>query len=119
MPGDEFLCLPDQQVHALGKVLKPAPDKFAHRVDVDFTSDSVKPLVYRLHSKFRENTQKLIDGGFIKGSAKSFDEMLEYFENVPEAGAGLLLSIFTTYQAYFHLLHTHIDRVVLVVRKEK
>ncbi len=96
------------------RTIKNIRNKFAHRVNVDFTSDIVKPLVLRLHGQFREKSKRLIDGGYVGGSLDGLDEMRAHFDVTPEAGAGLLLSIFTIYQAYFHRLHDLVERVAPV-----
>ncbi len=100
------------------RTIKNIRNKFAHRVNVDFTSDEVKPLVIQLHGQFREQSRRLIEGGYIGGSLRRLDEMRAYFDVTPEAGAGLLLSIFATYQAYFHRLHDLVERVHLVRPKK-
>lgn len=96
------------------RTIKNIRNKFAHRITVDFTSDQVKPLVIKLHEQFRERHLRLMEGGFIKGSLDGLDSMRPYFDMTPEAGAGLLLSVFTIYQAYFHRLHNLVDRVELI-----
>jgi len=34
-----------------------------------------------------------------------------HLSNLPEAGEGLLLAVFTVYQAYFHRLHSRVNRI--------
>ena len=96
------------------RTIKHIRNKFAHRVNIDFSSDIVKPLVLRLHGQFREKSQGLIEGGYLGGSLDGLDEMRTHFDATPEAGAGLLLAIFTVYQAYFRRLHDLIERVAPV-----
>ncbi len=57
------------------RTIKNIRNKFAHRINVDFTSDNVKPLVLKLHERFKERTLFLIEGGLIKGSVDGLDSM--------------------------------------------
>ncbi len=57
-----------------------------------------------------------VDEGLIAGAVDKLDEIKPYFETTPDAGAGLLLSVFALYQAYFHRLSAMIERVDIVRR---
>jgi hypothetical protein len=45
------------------------------------------------------------------GTTESIQQILEHLPKRPEAGEGLLLGIFTVYQAYFHRLHSRVKRL--------
>ncbi len=47
---------------AILRIIKAIRNKFAHRVNIDFTSEQVKPLVRALYDKQRERTRHLIVG---------------------------------------------------------
>ena len=38
-------------------------------------------------------------------------EIAQYLPTVAEAGEGLVLSVFSVYQAYFHRMHSRIERI--------
>jgi len=46
------------------------------------------------------------------------NEIRKHLVSEPEAGAGLLLSIFSTYQAYFHRLSDRVTPIEDVLRKK-
>lgn len=94
------------------RTVKSIRNKFAHRVNVDFTSPTLRPLLNALHDRMITRTKSLREGGYLPAgiSGKDFD-MKPYFETTPEAGAGLLLSIFCIYQAYFHRLSHKVRRI--------
>ena len=96
---------------AILRTIKNIRNKFAHRVRVDFTSDEVKPLMIGLWDKWSTLTKKLFDGGFVRATPELLAELRQYLEMTPDAGAGLLLAVFTTYQAYFHQLSAHVIRI--------
>lgn len=93
------------------RTVKNIRNKFAHRINIDFTDEQVKPLVISLHDKMREQSNRLIELGHLQGTPEKVDELRPYFDITPEAGAGLLLSVFSVYQAYFHRLHDLVERV--------
>jgi len=87
------------------RIIKNLRNYFAHRVKVDFTSPEVLPLVRKLCEKWEERINKIvIESSSPKIKGAGISEIRKYLEFEPEAGAGLLLSIFTVYQAYFHRL---------------
>jgi hypothetical protein len=96
------------------RTIKNIRNKFAHRINVDFTDTQVKPLVLSLHDKMREQRNGLIERGHLKATPEKVDEIRPYFDMTPEAGAGLLLSVFSVYQAYFHRLHALVKRIETV-----
>ncbi|GEM_PF-1283485 len=102
------------------RAIKNIRNRFAHRVNVDFTSAEVLPLTRRLCEKWREKTSRLaISGVRPEVAAAGMNNIRNYLESEPEAGAGLLLSVFATYQAYFHRLSDRVRPVEDVARKTK
>lgn len=94
------------------RIIKAIRNKFAHKVQIDFTSPSVRPLVHALYDKVIIRTESLKkDGHLPPGVSTSDFDMKPYFEMTPEAGAGLLLSVFCIYQAYFHRLSSMVARL--------
>lgn len=91
------------------RLLKNIRNKFAHEVRSDFNSASVLPLVIRLHEQFLLQSNLLIEAGHLHGQSNSLHEIRTHLPALPEAGAGLLLSVFCVYQAYFHRMLTSPD----------
>jgi hypothetical protein len=91
--------------------IKNLRNQFAHEVRADFDSPSVLPLMLKLHDQFIAQSNKLIDAGLLSGEKHSHETLRQFLPTVPEAGAGLLLAILTTYQAYFHRIFDHIERI--------
>lgn len=100
---------------ALLRSIKAIRNKFAHRILVDFDSPQVVPLVLKLHEQWRARVRELSQDA---GAVESLDEMRPHLQSQPEAGAGLLLAVFCVFQAYFHRLYDHIDRIRVVVRRD-
>ena len=99
------------------RIVKSIRNKFAHRIKVDFTSETVKPLIRKLYDKVVVRTKSLITGGYLPGANnKPQFDMGPYLETTPEAGAALLLSVFCIYQAYFHRLLEIVPRIDDVAR---
>lgn len=105
------------------KTIKNIRNKFAHRVNIDFTSPQLTPLVISLHDIMLAQRNGLITQGLLKATPEKVDEIRPYLTSTPEAGAGLLHAVFAVYQAYFNRLHSLIQRVDAVrskaVRKKK
>lgn len=93
------------------RIIKNIRNKFAHRVRVDFTSEEVKPLMIGLCDRWSILTKKLVDGGLVRATPELLAEVRQYLDLTPEAGAGLLLGVFTTYHAYLHRLSAHVARI--------
>lgn len=85
-----------------------------YRVKVDFTSEQVKPLVIKLYDQFQNRIESL--AGPKSGVFDSVTNLRPYLDMDPEAGAGLLLSVLTIYQAYFHRLSSIVNRVDSVLK---
>lgn len=97
------------------RTIKAIRNGFAHRINVDFTSDSIKPLVYVLHDQIGSRARALRKGGFLPPAVSEAEfDMKPFFESDPEAGAGLLLSVFCIYQAYFHRLSSRVTPIEVV-----
>ncbi|MDO8331915.1 MAG: hypothetical protein Q7T36_15730 [Fluviicoccus sp.] len=93
------------------RVIKEIRNLFAHRVRIDFLSPPVLKATTKLHGLWLEHTLALIDAGAISGSTKHITELGRQLPNNSEAGEGLLLSVLTVYQAYFHRMHSRVLRI--------
>jgi hypothetical protein len=102
--------LTPQDVAAL-RTIKEIRNLFAHRVRVNFLSPPVLKATTRLHSLWLQRTEALLKAGSISGTSKHIKELGGHLATTPEAGEGLLLSVFTTYHAYFHRMHGRIQRL--------
>jgi len=102
------------------RAIKNIRNCFAHRIRVDFTSPEVLPITRLLSENWEERTKRLAIPGFSQEAATAgMNEIREHLISEPEAGAGLLLSVFATYQAYFHRLSDRVTPIDAVVRKRK
>lgn len=96
---------------AILRVIKEIRNLFAHRVRIDFLSPQVLKATTKLHALWLENAENLIQTGAFPGSTESLRDLGQALPIFPEAGEGLLLSILTLYQAYFHRMHSRVQRV--------
>ncbi len=96
---------------AILRAIKDLRNQFAHRVNLDFLSPSVLKVTTKLHSLWVARISALIEAGVISGSTSQINELGYHLPHRPEAGEGLLLSIFTVYQAYFHRMHSRVERI--------
>ena len=102
------------------RLIKNIRNQFAHRVRVDFTSPQLLGLTQRLCGAWEGRTRALSFPGFSpEAAANGMSQIRQHLATEPEAGAGLLLSILATYQAYFHRLSEWITRVDDVVSRNK
>lgn len=93
------------------RTIKEIRNLFAHRVCVNFLSPPVLKATTRLYSLWHQHTEALLKAGAITGTAKHIKELGDHLATTPEAGEGLLLSVFTTYHAYFHRMHGCVQRL--------
>jgi hypothetical protein len=100
------------------RVIKNIRNCFAHRVQVDFTSPEVLSHTRKLCEKWEERTIRLaIPGKSPETVTAGMNKIRKHLASESEAGAGLLLTIFSTYQAYFHRLSDRIKPIHDVVWK--
>jgi len=93
------------------RMIKNIRNAFAHRVNADFTSPEVLPLIRALNSQFRTQSNRLIDAGVLNGARHEEDVIGPHLTTIPEAGAGLLLAVFTVYHAYLHRMSESVNRI--------
>jgi len=93
------------------RTIKELRNLFAHRVRIDFLSPPVLKATTRLHTLWLKRSEALIQAGAMSGTTEQLMEIARHLPKVAEAGEGLLLSVFTVYQAYFHRMHGRVQRV--------
>lgn len=93
------------------RTMKNIRNKLAHRVKSDYTAKEVLPLVYGLHDKLLTQSNVLIERGLLPGPKHDMGLIRQFLDNVPEAGAALVLTTLTIYQAYFHRVSERIKRI--------
>jgi hypothetical protein len=93
------------------RAIKNLRNRFAHEVNATFLSASVIPTVIALYDTFASMSRRLVEGGFMHGSFDERKELRDAIPNQPEAGAGLLLSVFTVYHAYFHRISERVTQI--------
>ena len=99
------------------KYIKNIRNAFAHRVNADFHTKDVLPLITGLHDQFLEQANRLIDTGALKGPLHSKGLIRPFLATTPEAGAGLLLGVFACYHAYLHSVSGRIVRIDDCIKK--
>jgi hypothetical protein len=85
--------------------IKELRNLFAHRVRINFLSPAALKITKRLLELWVNRTKALTDAGLLDSSLDRHTEIGRLLSTVSDAGEGLLLAIFTTYQAYFHRMH--------------
>ncbi len=103
------LLTPDDA--AILRTIKELRNLFAHRVRVDFLSPPVLKATTRLHALWLARSETLVQAGALSGTTSQLKEIARHLPRVAEAGEGLLLSVFTVYQAYFHRMHSRVQRL--------
>lgn len=96
---------------AILRTIKELRNQFAHRVRIDFLSPPILKTTQKLHALWLARTMALIESGAITGTTEQLAELGKKLPIIAEAGEGLLLSVFTVYQAYFHRMHSRILRL--------
>jgi hypothetical protein len=96
------------------RAIKGVRNLFAHRVHVDFCSPVIQKSLRALYTGWRKRHEALVSAKLISGEACRFEEIEKHLGKIPEAGEGLLLAVFVTYQAYFHLLSSRVRRIELI-----
>ena len=96
------------------RAIKELRNLFAHRVRVDFCSPIAQKPLRALCSRWRKRHEALVSAKLVSSLPCRFDEIEKHLGKIPEAGEGLLLSVFTNYQAYFHLLSVRVGRIELI-----
>ena len=104
---------------AILRAIKELRNLFAHRVRVNFLSPSVLKTTTKLHALWLKRSEGLVAAGVMSGTTKQLSEIAKYLPTVPEAGEGLLLSVFTVYQAYFHRMHGRVKRLDSALAKPR
>jgi hypothetical protein len=99
------------------RVIKEIRNLFAHRVRVNFLSPPVLKATTKLHGLWQKHTQALYPGA--NPQVEHIKELGRQLPKHSEAGEGLLLSVLTVYQAYFHRVHARVERVGDALRKGK
>ncbi len=102
---------------AILRTIKGLRNLFAHRVKINFLSPSVLKITVNLHSLWMARNNALIEAGVMSGSTTQLEDLGRHLPRVAEAGEGLLLSIFTVYHAYFHLMHSRVQRIGAAIEK--
>ena len=96
---------------AILRTIKELRNLFAHRVRVTFLSPAALKATTKLHSLWLKRTEALVQSGALRGNVEHLKEIAVHLPSSPEAGEGLLLSVFTTYHAYFHRMHPRVQRL--------
>jgi hypothetical protein len=96
---------------AILRTIKELRNLFAHRVRITFLSAPAQKLTVRLHTLWLKRTEALIKAGAMTGTTEHLQEIAHHIPHIAEASEGLLLSVFTVYQAYFHRMHSKVQRL--------
>lgn len=96
---------------AILRTIKELRNIFAHRVRANFLSPATLKITTRLHVLWVGRSTALVKVGAMSGTTEHLAEIGRYLPTIAEAGEGVLLSVFTVYQAYFHRMHSRIQRL--------
>ena len=100
------------------RIIKNIRNKFAHRISISFLDDSIQGLLSKLLNEWSERSRFLLRSQPEQAQCAS-EEGLKLLQGnlgkTSEVGEGLLLAVFSVYQAYFYRLSLRIERVSLVV----
>jgi hypothetical protein len=102
------------------RIIKNIRNKFAHRVNVSFLDPSVQPLASKLLVEWSERSKFILQSypeEVRVASKKGLRELKDQLDKDTQAGEGLLLAVFSVYQAYFYRLNDRVERIQYVVRK--
>ena len=100
------------------RALKEVRNQFAHRVRVGFLSPSVQKALKKLYTAWLKRMKNLVVANTPESEFSGYRQLGRYLAKVPQAGEGLLLAVFSIYQAYFHQMHGRIVRVEEAVALE-
>lgn len=103
------LLTPDDA--AILRNIKELRNLFAHRVRINFLSPDVLKSTTKLYDLWVRRSAALAKAGAMSGTTEKLAEIGHFLPRVAEAGEGLLLSVFMVYQAYFHLMHSRVQRL--------
>lgn len=95
---------------AILRTLKNIRNKFAHRVNVDFTHRTVQPLMVSLQDKMHEQSE-VLPPPWRKLTSQQREEQRAAITSNPEAAAAYILVVFMIYQTYFYRLSFMITRI--------
>lgn len=93
------------------RAIKNLRNTFAHRVNATFLTDPAKGQVLALLDRWKYQYQSMFDAGALRADANTLDEVRKYLDTHNEAAEGLILAVFSTYQAYFHMLSQRMTRI--------
>ena len=93
------------------RTVKGIRNEFAHRVNIGFLSPTVLNKTRKLLSLWVQAAEQLSRNGVFSGSCMHFDTLEQSLPHQAEAGEGLLLAIFSVYHAYFHRMHSRVERL--------
>lgn len=93
------------------RTIKELRNLFAHRVRLTFLSPQVLKVTTKLHRQWAAHNRLFYEGVPQEHEDAQMVEIAQYLPIVAEAGEALLLSVFSVYQAYFHRMHSRIERI--------
>ena len=96
---------------AILRTIKGIRNEFAHRVNVGFLSPAILKETTKLLSLWKKQTKDLAKAAVVPGSRENLDTIEQGLPCLPEAGEGLLLALFSVYQAYFHRMHPRVTKI--------
>jgi hypothetical protein len=91
--------------------LKKLRNSVAHRVRVDLRKEPYLAQLHDLAQAWRSQANAIISGRHMPGSSDQISEVERYMDTLEEAGAGLVLAVFSAHHAYMHLLSKRMTRI--------
>lgn len=96
---------------AILRTIKSIRNVFSHRTRTGFLAPEILKRTEKLLSLWREHAKHLAAARATSASPDAFRVIEHHLPIEAEAGHGLLLAVFSVYQAYFHLMHSRIQRI--------
>lgn len=104
---------------AILRAMNQLRNLFAHRVRVTFLSPAVVKLTTKLHALWLARAESAIKAGAPPADLSRLKDVGRRLSRETEAGEGLLLAVFTVYQAYFRRMHSRVTRIDSAIHSSK
>ena len=93
---------------AILRTIKSIRNEFSHRVNVGFLSPEILKGTTKLLSLWKDLVEHLSAASGISVRREGLLLIEQQLRHETAAGEGLLLAVFSVYQAYFHLMHARL-----------
>lgn len=110
----------DAEDAAILRAIKGLRNEFAHRVRVSFISPGPLKALEKIFLLWTARQERIAEARQLPlGALDSMRELGRLLAVHEEAGQGLLLAVFSTYQAMFHRMHGRVRRLDRALRPSR